>query len=406
MSRIRGAALLLVYAVTVVAVSSGCASETSQPDPAGVTESDTVVTGEAGGPDYAWSLDGGGQPAAGETELVFSGGHSFTGGAAAFDGATGFAASEAPGPVATTESFTVTAWVSLGPSPIGGSAEYATAASQLGDEAAAFYLGVAEGSWAFSMKDADTNDPGHTIRAQSGVAAPDPDTWVHLAGVHDVSAGQIRLYLDGELAATAPFSEPWQAQGPLTIGRSQAHATASDFWAGAVTDVRVYHSVVTDQDIRSLVDETRPASSPPAMPTTAPKTALPEGTYRYVYSADEAARIVGLFTPEDLAAAGYSKRSVVAAELTFRNGQWQQGFSFDGEPYTVGGVPEGDGGTFTIDRDRLVTSNGEIEVTYRWSFEDGVLSLSVLEDSAGEEDAAIVRLITEHPFSRTGRSDR
>ena len=67
--------------------------------------------------------------------------------------------------------------------------------------------------------------------------------------------------------------------------------------------------------------------------------------------------------------------------------------------YLVDGQPEGDGGTFTVDGDRLVLSNPDIDTTYRWSMTDDVLSLTLLDDPAGPEDAAIGRLIVEHDYT-------
>ena len=103
----------------------------------------------------------------------------------------------------------------------------------------------------------------------------DPDTWVHLAGVFDESAGKIRFYLDGELAAEAPFDAPWQADGPITLGGSQAHAGPADFWPGAIADARVYQSALTEEDIRQLRDETRPATRAPRL-TVDPAHSVPD----------------------------------------------------------------------------------------------------------------------------------
>lgn len=141
------------------------------------------------------------------------------------------------------------------------------AVSQLGDVAAAFFLGYAEGSWSFSMKDADTNAPGHTIRALSDPVDPDPAAWVHLVGVCDDAAQQIRLYVDGERTDVVSFTGTWQAEGPLTVGRAQAHGAAADFWPGVVDDLRVFSIALDDAQVRKEHDDRRPASPPPAIPT-------------------------------------------------------------------------------------------------------------------------------------------
>ena len=93
----------------------------------------------------------------------------------------------------------------------------------------------------------------------------DPDAWVHVVGVFDESAGEIRFYLDGELAAETPFDAPWQADGPITVGASRAHAGPADFWPGAIAEARVYQTALTDEDVRQLRDETRPATQAPRL---------------------------------------------------------------------------------------------------------------------------------------------
>ncbi len=347
------------------------------------------------GPSSAWELDGDGDPADGDLPLSFSGKHQLGAEAVSFDGATGSAETPAPGPVDTTDSFSVAAWVSLSPPALPGGAQYVDAVSPLGDEAAAFFLGVAEGVWSFSMKDADTNEPGHTIRAVSDVATPDARAWVHLVGVHDADDGRIRLYVDGEPAGEADFAGAWQAEGPLTVGRSQAHGTADGFWPGAVADVRIFASALDDGDVRELADTTAPDTAPPTQPATAP-TALPDGTYVYTFTPDEATQVIAVgFSPEEAAQAGYP--GVLSTSLQFANGQWQESYSVDGVVYAPSGRPEGDGGTFAVSGDRLVLTNAWGDAAYRWTLDGDVLSLTLLElDNPSE--AGVVRLMMQHDY--------
>jgi len=354
----------------------------------------------AAGPSSAWELDGDGKAADGDLPLTFSGKHELGAEAVSFDGATGSAETSAPGPVDTTGSFSVAAWVSLSPPALPGGAQYVDAVSQLGDEAAAFYLGVAEGVWAFSMKDADTNEPGHTIRAEADAATPDARAWVHLVGVHDADDGRIRLYVDGEPAGEADFAGAWQAEGPLTVGRSQTHGGVSGFWPGAVADVRIFASALDDGDVRELADTTEPGTAPPPQPVTAP-TALPDGTYVYTFTPDEATQVIAMgFSREEAEQAGYP--GVLSTTLQFAEGQWQESYSVDGVVYAPGGRPEGDGGTFAVSGDRLVLSNAGGDATYRWTLEGGVLSLTLLE-VAHQEEAGIVRLMMQHDFRLVAR---
>ncbi|MFN9332076.1 MAG: LamG domain-containing protein, partial [Planctomycetota bacterium] len=66
--------------------------------------------------------------------------------------------------------------------------------------------------------------------------------WRHLAGVHD--GAEVRLYVDGALAARAPAVGPRRTDdGPLLVGagRDAAGRTAEAF-AGRIDDVRLSRS--------------------------------------------------------------------------------------------------------------------------------------------------------------------
>ena len=208
----------------------------------------------------AWDLRGTGEAAAGNADLTLEGGHEPSTESVAFDGVSGWGGTDGPGPVNTMAGFSVAAWVGLAEQR-----DFAVAVSQQGDVAGAFFLGVAEGKWDFTMKDADSNEPGHSIRAAAAVAQPGPE-WVHLAGVYDQAVGEIRLYVDGQLAATMPFAATWQAEGPLTVAVAQAHSVQADFWPGAISDVRVYDVPLTDRAAAGVFADNRLASSPPPLP--------------------------------------------------------------------------------------------------------------------------------------------
>lgn len=384
---------LALLSTVLVAVFAGC--NPANPPATAPTSSFPV-------PSHVWPLDGSGRPAAGDVELAFSGSYDLGGEAVALDGGSGFAATSGPGPVDTTESFSVAAWVNLSPPRRLGGDQFPAAVSQTGEVAAAFYLGVGEGRWSFTMKDMDTNEHGHTFRASSATASPDPDTWRHLVGIYDKQAKQIRLYLDGKPAAQQDFTASWQAGGPLTVGRSQTNARMSDFWPGAVADVRIFPAVLGDGDISALANQGKPASPPPAMPIPPFTTGIPNGTYEYTFSDQEKAKLKSTGTAAETAKAG-GLDGTVATAMRIQDGQWQQYFISNGKIYGVNGQPEGDGGTYTIKGDRLITSNGEVTVTYRWSLSNDVLTLTVVDDSAGAEDAEIVRLITEHKYNLAKR---
>ena len=88
---------------------------------------------------------------------------------------------------------------------------------------------------------------------------------------------------------------------------------------------------------------------------------------------------------------------------------------FDGEPFLVNGVPEGDGGTLRIEDDRLITigNHGKSQITYAWALDGDQLNLTVAEecdvkpsglnccDDRSQMDPIMI-LVTEHTYTKSG----
>ncbi|QSB13579.1 LamG domain-containing protein [Natronosporangium hydrolyticum] len=145
------------------------------------------------------------------------------------------------GPVVTTdESFTVTAWVKV--DSIGG---YQTVLSQAGQTRSAFYLqATPEGAWRFAMPQEDA-DSTAWVAADSSTGAVQEGQWTHLAGVFDLAAGEIRLYVDGQLEATGSgITAPWQAAGSLYIGAGLDDGQVAQNLQGAVDMATAWSSTV------------------------------------------------------------------------------------------------------------------------------------------------------------------
>jgi Concanavalin A-like lectin/glucanases superfamily len=395
MSRRRFPYLVLLIGISLI-WACGCSAKGQPPSPAQASQSARL-------PAQAWLLAGNGKPAVGDANLSFLGRYRLAAHAVAFDGGSGYAATDGPGPVDTTASFSVAAWVSLAPPKIVGGAAFATAVSQIGDEAAAFFLGVADGKWAFSMKDLDTNTGTHTVRATSTAATPDPSVWVHLVGVYDRDAKKIRLYLNGKPVAATAFTATWQADGPLTIGRSQAHHVMSDFWPGAVADVQIYPVALSDSEILSLADRTKPATAPPA-PPKAP-AGLPNGTYEYVFTKTEVKQLQAgpnLSAEEATQVGGFNQE--VRSVLQLQDDQWALFLKFGkGDPDDPARRLPTDGGTYTMKGNRIVMSDGHDDVSYLWALKNEVLGLTLINGNLGAEDVHILRLALQHRFILTSK---
>jgi hypothetical protein len=124
-----------------------------------------------------------------------------------------------------------------------------TAVSQDGVTNSAFFLqySPADGRWALSMDTTDTDGPG-VVRALS-TSAPTVNTWTHLAGVYDASAGTLSLYVNGVLQNTVSYDGAWASHGALAIGRALFGGGLTDFFPGQIGDVRVSDTALTATQI-------------------------------------------------------------------------------------------------------------------------------------------------------------
>ncbi|CAM3534654.1 LamG-like jellyroll fold domain-containing protein [Kibdelosporangium persicum] len=155
-----------------------------------------------------------------------------TGSALRFNG--GYA--ETLGPVVdTTGDYTVSARVKLDELP----GNYATAVSQDGrQQENPFYLQYGQGGFAFSTPG------GNRARFET---TPELGRWYHLTGVR--AGGELRLYLDGERVATTAAGPALLSTGALAVGRAKYGGQNTDFWPGAIDDVRVVGRAAGDAEI-------------------------------------------------------------------------------------------------------------------------------------------------------------
>lgn len=319
-------------------------------------------------------------------------------GALVLDGVTGAGTTEAPEEFDVTESFTVAGWVSA----TDANGAFATAVSHIGDTAAGFFLGTADGVPAFSMKDADTNEEGHTTRA----AATTPlavDEWVHLAGVFDADEDTITLYIDGAEAAQTAFDSPWQPHGVLTIGRSLAHGMPADHWTGAIAHVRIIPAVSSAEEVETLMSGSHPQGSPPESTGPDPSTYADgqlQGTWDSALTADELALVKTGFTPEELAEFG----DPASIRLGFDGPRWWQGVASGDDVFAPHGAPEGDAGVFSTDGSTMTWVNpAGVSETFDWSLDGDQLTLVMTgcTDADGETcgDIDLARVMFERVWT-------
>lgn len=126
----------------------------------------------------------------------------------------------------------------------------------------------------------------------------------------------------------------------------------------------------------------RPTTKPPVM------TVLPDpgtyadgvldGTWDLQLSEEQVESLKSSFSPEEAAALGLPNADT-KVRLGFSGNTWWLGFVFDDEVWLVDGVPEGDGGVFSVDGDELMFTNFvDGWITFRWSITDDELTLTEL----------------------------
>ncbi|MFI1291034.1 LamG-like jellyroll fold domain-containing protein [Streptomyces sp. NPDC020792] len=106
------------------------------------------------------------------------------------------------------------------------------------------------------------------MRAVSGSAAVSANTWTHLTGVYDAAAAKIRLYVNGKLSDEVACTSPWEATGPLQIGRHKSGAGYGGNHKGSLDDVQIYGEALTASQVSAVYGGTLPAAGSSVRTTT------------------------------------------------------------------------------------------------------------------------------------------
>lgn len=202
------------------------------------------------GPLAQWSFDGNTKDTAtlGFRDATLHGNPAYTpgaiGSAIRLDGVADYAT--APVPASTGVSFTVAGWVNLARK----TGDWSVLLSQNGATASMVTLGYPGSGidkWALTLRTAD--NPSAATTTVLSTEPAQAGTWTHLAGVYDAAASQIRLYVNGDLAGTQPWTTPWAATGEFAVGR----AVGGGYLPGAADEVRSYDRALTDAEVKSIV---------------------------------------------------------------------------------------------------------------------------------------------------------
>ncbi|SMD20151.1 LamG domain-containing protein, partial [Kibdelosporangium aridum] len=154
--------------------------------------------------------------------------------------------------IRTDQSFSVAAWVNAREFVTGGASM--TAVGQDGTRMSGFYLQYNSiiNKWVFTRFSEDIDNPTwYGAAAEQAARAGD---WVHLTGTFDAPTRKMRIYVNGEFGGEAVLpNAPWQAAGPLTVGRGKFAGNPADFWPGSVDEVRVYSRALSEDEVRGVV---------------------------------------------------------------------------------------------------------------------------------------------------------
>jgi hypothetical protein len=223
--------------------------------------------------------------AEGGADGVLQGGAAFTpdgavNGAVELNGSTGYVSTSQP-VVRTDRSFTVAAWVYADPF----TGNSMTAVSQDGNRVSGFQLqyNATIKKWVFvRYKEDEDGLPSDAWVGISASQAPSAGVWTHLAGTFNAANRKLTIYVNGQYGGEGILPvAPWDARGPLTIGRAKFDGAPNTYWDGRIDDVRTYSRVLSPAELEGIVTRSDvPAMSWPMDGTAEdPKTGA-DGTPR------------------------------------------------------------------------------------------------------------------------------
>ncbi|AGZ43727.1 LamG-like jellyroll fold domain-containing protein [Actinoplanes friuliensis] len=220
----------------IIAKADGTATNVPQP-PAGTPG----LTGIA-----FYPLDGTTEDAAGDHDATLVGGPAYVaaknGQGVDVNGSTQFIDTGAP-VLNTASDYTASAWVKLDKAD----GAFQTIVSQDGASNSDFFLQYSGADQRFAMSFTG-------VRAL-GPSKPEVGRWYHVTGVRDSVAGELRLYVDGELAGRTGACLPQAAPtGNTVIGRGKYGGNSVDYLDGTVDQVHLYDRALSATEIKALFD--------------------------------------------------------------------------------------------------------------------------------------------------------
>ncbi|MGW4944135.1 LamG-like jellyroll fold domain-containing protein [Actinoplanes sp. NPDC004185] len=218
----------------IIAKADGTPGDTPQPGPG-----TPGLTGVA-----FYPLDGNAEDAAGDHDATLVGGPGYVdakkGQGVELNGSSQSIDTGAP-VLNTASDYTASAWVKLDKAD----GAFQTIVSQDGASVSDFFLQYSGADQRFAMSFAG-------VRAL-GPVKPEVGRWYHLTGVRDTVRGELRLYVDGELAGRVGACLPQAAPtGNTVIGRGKYGGNPVDYLDGTVDQVHLYDRALSAAEIKEL----------------------------------------------------------------------------------------------------------------------------------------------------------
>ncbi|MEI5011388.1 LamG domain-containing protein [Streptomyces sp. PmtA] len=162
------------------------------------------------------------------------------------DGTSGFA-QRGVGLFVAEGSFAIAARARLS-SPVAGKDQTVMSLAGANGKAAVVRYSQALQRWELLVTDRDVND-ATTVTASAHDTATSPasgNSGDHLTLAYDAVFGEVRLYVNGQLnGAQSLWSHTWDFSAvSFQVGRSLTGTTGSDYFSGALDEVRAYQGVV------------------------------------------------------------------------------------------------------------------------------------------------------------------
>lgn len=178
-----------------------------------------------------------------------------------FDGVDDYAVTDIP-TVATETGFSVAAWANLSKMPD----TAAIIAAQPGNYSPSFelYYSKSYDRWVFNQYTSDTATAGAVRAMATTPGGVTTGQWTHLVGTYSSASKELKLYVQGVLVGTTPYSTPWDARRGLQIGAGSYSGQTASYFPGAIDDVRIFDKPISEAEVTSLYKKQPIGSGRPA----------------------------------------------------------------------------------------------------------------------------------------------